>query len=106
MSRHLICRLARSQPTSFSHFNMDKTYVVPFTRHCIIWSLKVRISMASHMKQQRTLQEIHASICDYIKGMYAANGSLLSEEEVTEAANNLIRFCERVVELNSRRLNK
>jgi hypothetical protein len=59
--------------------------------------------MGSHMKQQqRTLKEIHTNICDNIKDMYASNGSGLSEHEAIEATNNLIRFCEKAIEIRSR----
>lgn len=58
--------------------------------------------MGSQMKQQLTIQEIHASICGNIKTMYAKKGEQLTNKEAIEATNNLLRFCGKIVEIRSR----
>ena len=45
---------------------------------------------------------IHASICGNIKDMYAEKSERLTDQEAVTAANNVLRFCEKVVEIRSR----
>jgi hypothetical protein len=51
------------------------------------------------MEDKRTLEEIHASLSGNIKAMYAKDGQHLTDKEAVQAASNLIRFYEKMVEI-------
>lgn len=50
----------------------------------------------------RSPEEIHASIRNRIKNMYAEKGETLTDDEAYMAAQNLIGFFQKVVEIKSR----
>lgn len=51
------------------------------------------------MEDNRSLDEIYEAICTRIRERYAEQGIEILDEEVKEAADNLLRFCGRVVEI-------
>lgn len=53
------------------------------------------------MEDDRTLDEIYESICDRIRIGYIERGEDISDEEVRKAADNLLRFCNRIIDAKS-----
>lgn len=51
------------------------------------------------MEDNRSLDEIYEAICTRIRERYAEQGVELSDDEIKEAADNLLRFCNRVMEI-------
>ena len=51
------------------------------------------------MKKQRSTEEIYENLCNRIHERYAEQGIEVSDEEVKKAADNLLRFCNRIAEI-------
>lgn len=51
------------------------------------------------MEDNRPLDEIYEAICDRIRKGYIEQGEEISDEEVKKAADNLLRFCNKVAEI-------
>lgn len=56
------------------------------------------------MEDKRSLEEIHAAICEDMKRMYSEKGEQITDKEAVEAANNLIRFYDKLVEIKVRQM--
>ena len=54
-----------------------------------------------HMEDNRSLDEIYEAICNRIRERYAEQGVETSDDEVKKAADNLIRFCNRLADINT-----
>lgn len=52
------------------------------------------------MNEKRSLDEIYQSICNRIRNQYAERGEHLTDKEVREAADNLLGFCNKVIEIH------
>jgi len=52
------------------------------------------------MEDNRSLEEIYDAICKRLRGRYAEQGIEISDEEVKKAADNLLRFCNRLIDFN------
>ena len=61
--------------------------------------LRVRNPHKYYIVYNRSLDEIYEAICNRIQERYAKQGIEISDEEVRKAADNLIRFCNRVMEI-------
>ena len=48
----------------------------------------------------RSLDKIYEAICNRIREKYEEHGIEMSDDEIKEAADNLLRFCYKVVENN------
>ncbi len=59
--------------------------------------LRVRIPHGLFMEDNRSLDEIYKAICERIRKGYVDQGIEISDEEVKKAADNLLRFCNRIV---------
>ena len=60
----------------------------------------VRIPHGYYMEDNRSLDEIYEAICTRIIERYAEQGIELSDKEVKNAADNLLRFCNKVIEID------
>ena len=52
------------------------------------------------MEDNRSLDEIYEAICTRIRERYTEQGMEISDEEVKKATDNLLRFCNKVVEIS------
>lgn len=62
--------------------------------------LWVRIPHGYYMEDNRSLDEIYEAICTRIRELYVEQGIEISDEEMKKAADNLLRFCNQVIEIN------
>lgn len=53
------------------------------------------------MEDNRSLDEIYEAVCNRIRERYVEQGIEISDEEVRKAADNLLRFCNRVIDINA-----
>lgn len=63
--------------------------------------LRVRIPHGYYMEDNRSLDEIYEAVCNRIRERYVEQGIEISDEEVRKAADNLLRFCNRVIDINA-----
>lgn len=55
------------------------------------------------MEDNRSLDEIYEAICTRIRERYAEQGTVASDEEVKKAADNLLRFCNKIIEIETKK---
>lgn len=64
----------------------------------LLW---VRIPHGLFMEDNRSLDEIYEDICNRIRERYLEQGIGVSDEEVKKAADNLLRYCNRIIDIET-----
>jgi len=55
------------------------------------------------MEDERTLDEIYDAICKRLQERYTEQGQDISDEEVKKAADNWLRFCNKLIEIEMKK---
>ena len=52
------------------------------------------------LEDNLSLDEIYDAICKRLQERYAEQGEKISDEEVRKATDNLLRYCNRIIDIN------